>query len=139
MRKLIGGIAAAFIAVSGIAASAAPASPAAELAGVWRNPKNTVHVRIQPCGDNVCGTVVWANARARAKAAEAGTPNLVGTQLFRQFDQRRPGEWGGRVFVPDMGRTFSGTLRAAGPNAVTARGCLIGRILCKTQTWTRVS
>ncbi|WP_166041049.1 DUF2147 domain-containing protein [Sphingosinicella sp. YJ22] len=129
--------AAALLATSGMEASA-QTSDTRQLAGVWRNPKNTVHVRIQPCGSNVCGTVAWASRQAIAAARESGTPNLLGTQLFREFRRESEGYWGGRVFVPDMGRTFSGTLRLSGPNAVVARGCLIGRFLCKSQTWVRV-
>jgi uncharacterized protein (DUF2147 family) len=127
----------ALIAVA--AAGALPASAQAQPIGVWRNPKNSVHVRIQPCGANVCGTVVWANARAREKARAGGTPQLVGTQLFRQFRRQGPDTWGGRVFVPDRNQTFSGTLRLAGPNQIVARGCLVGRYFCRSQTWTRVS
>ncbi len=137
-RFILAAVAAAFFVVSGAAATAQGRDTQA-LTGVWRNPKNTVHVRIQPCGANVCGTVAWASPQAIAAAREAGTANLLGTQLFREFRHESEGYWGGRVFVPDMGRTFSGTLRLSGPNSVVARGCLIGRFLCKSQTWVRVS
>ena len=48
---------------------------------VLRNPSNSVHVRIHPCGKSRCGTVVWANAKAKADSARGGTTNLVGTEL----------------------------------------------------------
>ena len=136
MRKIMTGAAAALIAVSfaGAAAAAATAQPG----GVWRNPKNSVHIKVQPCGGNVCGTVVWANARAKEKARKAGTPNLVGRQLFQEFRPAGGGSWNGRVFVPDVGRSFSGSLKPAGPNNMVASGCLLGRFLCKSQTWTRI-
>ena len=41
--------------------------------------------------------------------------------------------------VPDLARTVSGTLQVRGPNAVVASGCLLGRMMCRSQTWTRVS
>lgn len=140
MRKFVvtAAAAVALLGLTGVEASA-QSSDTRQLTGVWRNPKNTVHVRIQPCGNNVCGTVAWASPQAISAAREAGTPNLLGTQLFREFRHESEGYWGGRVFVPDMGRTFSGTLRLSGPNSVVARGCLIGRFLCKSQTWVRVS
>ena len=139
MKKILTGAAAALAALSAVGAAVEAASPAQPLTGVWRNPKNSVRVRIEPCGANVCGTVIWANERARAKSQRAGTATLVGTQLFQAFRQTGPGAWSGRVFVPDRGRTYSGTLRSAGPNTVVASGCLVGRFLCKSQTWTRVS
>jgi len=138
MSRLFTGAAAALVAISAIG-TAATAAPSAQPTGVWRNPKNTVHIKVQPCGSNMCGTVVWANARAKEKARKAGTPNLVGKQLFQEFRPVGAGSWGGKVFVPDMGRTFSGTMKAAGPNAMVASGCLLGRFLCKSQTWTRLS
>ena len=138
MTKYLTGAAAALIAIATAATGASAASPDAP-SGVWRNPKNTVHIKVQPCGAQVCGTVVWANERAKEKALKAGTPDLVGKQLFQEFRPAGAGTWNGRVFVPDMGRTFSGSIRAAGTKNMIAKGCLIGRFLCKSQTWTRIS
>ena len=107
--------------------------------GVWRNPKNSVHVEIKPCGGGrACGNVVWANADAQADARKGGTANLIGLQLLRDFQLQKNGSWRGKVFVPDLNMTLSGT--ADFPNATTmkAKGCLIGAILCKSQTWKRV-
>ncbi|MEA3016404.1 MAG: hypothetical protein QOI38_1126 [Sphingomonadales bacterium] len=136
MRKLFAAAAAALVAVSSFAGTAGAQTQAP--AGVWRNPRNSVHVRIQPCGRALCGTVVWADARAQQKAREAGTPNLVGAQLFRQLQPQGTGTWGGRVFVPDRARTVSGTLRLRGRNAVVS-GCIVAGLVCRSQTWTRVS
>ena len=141
MKRVLAGAAFALIAAMGVQGATEAAAAAAAVqqpVGVWRNPKNTVHIRIQPCGGNVCGTVVWASQRAREKARKAGTPNLVGRQLLQEFHPEGPGTWGGRVFVPDMARTVSGRLKKAGPNSVVASGCLLGRFLCKSQTWTRI-
>jgi uncharacterized protein (DUF2147 family) len=135
MNKTIFGLAAAAIAVLGSAVPATANAPAA--VGVWRNPKNTVHVQLQPCGGTMCGTVVWAAAKAQAKARAAGQ-NLVGAQLFREFKPVAPGRWQGKVFVPDMNRTFSGTITATGPSRVVGKGCLIGGFFCKQQTWVKI-
>lgn len=106
--------------------------------GVWRNPKNSVHVEIRNCGPKTCGYVVWANEEAKADAKKGGTDNLVGLQLLRDFTEQKNGVWKGKVFVPDLNMTFSGS--AEFPNATTmkAKGCLLGNILCKSQTWRRV-
>jgi uncharacterized protein (DUF2147 family) len=137
MNKLFAAAAAALVAVSTLAGTAD--AQTGQPTGVWRNPKNSVHVRIQPCGREMCGTVVWASARAQQKAREAGTANLIGAQLFRQFQPQSGGTWGGRVYVPDLARTVPGTLRVRSRNAVEASGCVLGRLVCRSQTWTRVS
>ena len=105
-----------FIKIAGWAAAAAcilsPSAAFAQEVGkdlVLRNPQNSVHVRIHPCGKTRCGTVVWANAKAKADSARGGTPNLVGTELFREFREVSPRVWKGKVFVPDVNRVFTGT------------------------------
>lgn len=134
MRKFIFAAAAGAVLLSSLAA---PAVAAPDAAGVWRNPKNTVHVKLQPCGATMCGTVVWAAPKAQAKARAAGQ-RLVGAQLFREFKPVAPGRWQGKVFVPDMNRTFSGTITAAGPSRMVGKGCLIGGFFCKEQTWVKI-
>jgi len=136
MKKLIAAAAAVFCAVSSFAGTAdAQTQPT----GVWRNPRNSVHIRIQPCGRDMCGTVVWASPSAQQKARAAGTPNLIGAQLFRQLRREDSSSWAGRVFVPDLQRTVPGRLRVRSRNAVEARGCVAGGLICRSQTWTRVS
>ena len=116
-----------------------PSSPHAQEAqqdNVWRNPQNSVHVRIHPCGNRRCGVVVWANDKAKADSARGGTPNLVGLDLFRDFHQVKPNEWKGKAFVPDMNKTFSGTITIKDHDTAVAHGCVL--MICKSQTWKRV-
>jgi len=88
---------------------------------VLRNPSNSVHVRIHPCGKSRCGTVVWANDKAKADSARGGTRNLVGTELFREFREVSPKVWKGKVFVPETGTVKD-------QNTIVARGCLIDAV-----------
>ena len=106
---------------------------------VWRNPRNSVHVRVHSCGQSRCGTVVWANAKAKSDSARGGTPDLVGTELLRDFKEVSPKVWKGKVFVPDLNRVFIGTATIKDPNTLVARGCLLGNLGCKSQTWTQVA
>jgi uncharacterized protein (DUF2147 family) len=105
---------------------------------VWRNPSNSVHVRFDPCGPNLCGKVVWANDKAKADAARA-TGNLVGTSIFRDLHPVGPNQWQGQVFVPDLGVSFSGTVTRRGNDQIVGEGCLFANVGCRQQVWTRVS
>jgi uncharacterized protein (DUF2147 family) len=105
---------------------------------VLRNPSNSVHVRVHPCGKSRCGTVVWANDKAKADSARGGTAKLVGTELFREFNEVSPKVWKGKVFVPDLNKVLTGTGTVKDQNTIVARGCLIAGMGCKSQTWTRV-
>lgn len=108
--------------------------------GIWRNPKDSVHIEIKPCanGMGACGVVVWANDKAKRDARKGGTQELIGLQIFRDFEKRDDGVWRGRVFVPDLNRTFSGTAEALSPTSLKAKGCVIMLIACKAQIWTRI-
>lgn len=107
--------------------------------GIWKNPSGSVHIRARPCGDRMCGVVVWANAKATADAKRGGTDPLVGAELFRDFVMEKPGRWRGKVFVPDINMTFSGTITVIDDHTLKGDGCLLGRIACKSQTWTRLT
>lgn len=126
------------VATLAIVAAAPPPASLGPVEGVWRNARNTVHIRINPCGDQVCGVVAWADAKAQADARRGGTEQLLGTQVFREFRAVGDGSYRGRVFVPDLNSTFSGHLSVTPDGKLLGKGCLIGRLFCKTTTWTRV-
>ena len=127
----------AMLAVPMGGANAAGNGAAQLVSSEWRNPGNSVHIRITPCGERVCGTVIWASDKAKADARKGGTTKLVGANLFREFREVAPGKYKGRVFVPDMNRTFSGQMRIEGDSMI-GKGCVLG-FICKSQTWTRIS
>lgn len=86
----------------------------------------------------MCGVVVWANEKAKADAQRGGTAEIEGLILFRDFVPERDGVWRGRVFVPDIGRTFSGTITVQEDGSLLGRGCLLGGVGCRSQVWTKV-
>ena len=116
---------------------ASPALAAPKWTGVWRNAANSVHLRTAPGGRSMCGTVIWASPKAKADVAARGG-NLIGAQLFRDFRDTGDGVWEGEVYVPDLDRTFAGTITQEGPNTLVGEGCLFGSFGCKQQVWTRV-
>lgn len=126
------------LALGALLALTAAAPPQSRSEGEWRNPSNSVHVRSQRCGDAMCGVVTWASDKAKADARRGGTAELIGLQLFRKFRQVRPGVWKGSVFVPDINKTFHGTVTVVDSDTLVGKGCLIGGIGCKSQTWKRI-
>ena len=82
--------------------------------------------------------MVWASEEAQADARRGTGQPLIGQQLLRDFAPDRNGGWKGKVFVPDMNRTFTGAARLVDAGRLEAQGCLLGKVLCKRQTWRRV-
>ena len=118
-------------------AAAVAALPDGAYLGTWTNPSGSVQIRAARCGDNVCGTIVYANDKARSDARRGGTDPLIGTQLFEEFTARGPRQWRGRVFVPDMNRRVTGTATLVDENSIRVEGCA-ARVICRNQVWTRV-
>lgn len=130
-------MAAMLVAAPGL--TAAPALAAAKVpAGVWQNPKGSVRVTFLPCGDAMCGRIVWASAQAQADADAAGGGKLVGTMLFRDFVEEEPHRWSGSVLVPDLGREVTGTIEQVDSRTLVGEGCLFAGFGCKQQVWKRV-
>ncbi len=103
----------------------------------WINPHGTVKVETAPCNGKLCGWVVWATPEAMQDARDSGVHTLIGTELLQDYRQVAAGRWQGRVYVPDMGRTFDSTITRPEPDRIKISGCVLGGMFCKSQVWRR--
>ena len=117
---------------------AQPGEPAeTALEGRWRNPSGSVIISIAPCGEAMCGRVQWASDKAMTDARKGGTDPLVGVELLSGFVPKGQNRWKGRLFVPDLNKTSKAELRQLGLDQLKVTGCAVGRLVCKSQVWTR--
>ena len=134
MKRIVTSIALAFV-----LGSMAPAAAEAPIEGRWQNPKDSVIVDVAPCGARTwCGKVSWASAKAKRKAREAGTANLVGTRLLTGLKPDGDGGYKGRAFLPKRNMHAGATVRPSGRNTLLVKGCAFAGLICKEQRWTRV-
>ena len=105
--------------------------------GRWKNPSGSVIVTIDNCGAAYCGKVEWASDKAKADAGKGGTMTLIGTQLMTGFITAGIGKWKGQLFIPDLNRRSKAELRLQGDGQLKVTGCAVGRMICKSQSWTR--
>jgi uncharacterized protein (DUF2147 family) len=99
------------------APAAAPTTPV----GIWSTEGNKGRVRVEPCGDNLCGY-----------ALTSGEKILIN---MKPSDSK----WTGRIHDPDSGRNYDSTITMKGPDALRVQGCAFGGMFCGGQTWSRVS
>jgi uncharacterized protein (DUF2147 family) len=108
--------------------------------GYWINPAGSVIVEISLCGEDIlCGHVRWASDKAAADARVHGTDPLMGIELLHRFAPSGERRWKGILFVPDLGRTSRAELRMIDDGQLKITGCAVGRMLCKSQTWSRTA
>jgi uncharacterized protein (DUF2147 family) len=107
------------------------------LQGSWSNPSGSVVIAIDICGETLCGRVQWASDKALADARKGGTESLIGAELLSDIVPKGEGRWGTKLFVPDLNKRSKADIRQVGINQLKVTGCAVGRLMCKSQIWTR--
>ncbi len=115
--------------------------------GVWADENGDSNIRIAPCGNALCGNVVWLkdpnDETGRPKTdlynpdEKLRTRTLLGLKIIAglKFDQNNA-SLKGKVYNADNGKVYDLYLKPSG-KTMRVEGCLL-RVLCDTQTWTRV-
>jgi uncharacterized protein (DUF2147 family) len=101
--------------------AAAPAPAPTTPLGVWATEENKGSVRIEECGQNLCGYAVKTGEKILISMKPSGS------------------KWTGRIHDPDSGSDYDSTIAMRGPNALKVQGCAFGGMFCGGQTWKRVS
>ena len=91
------------------------AASAKDVTGVWSTVDGESHVKIEPCGEKICGKIIWLKEPL--------------TEKKNEWDD-------GTIYNPKDGKTYSSTLTLTKPDELEVDGCVM--IFCKTQVWTRV-
>ena len=118
------------------AAATAGAQPSNAVEGLWKNPIGSAIIAIAPCGNSLCGKVVWASARGRREVSK-NTPNVVGTTVLTGLRFTR-GRWSGSLYIPDDDIHVEAKLEPIGNARMNLTGCAFFGLFCRTQVWTRV-
>ena len=113
----------------------AQAAATSDVSGEWWTPGFNARVRIEACGDAVCGRIVWLWDDAPKNVADK-TP-LVGRLVIDRMQAAEAGFWrGGRLYNPEDGRDYKGSLHLQSPARLVVDGCVL--FICQTQVWRRV-
>lgn len=110
--------------------------------GTWLTQDGSSKVKIAPCGAAYCATIVWVKPVAPGEddphPGVAGK-EMVGTHLSRDLRRADNGELAGPLLNPENGKTYSVTVKMKNANALEMGGCILGGLLCGSETWTRAS
>jgi uncharacterized protein (DUF2147 family) len=118
-----------------LALTAAQPAARAPIEGQWKNPIGSAIIAIGPCGDALCGKVVWASARGQREASTS-TSHVVGTVVLTGLKPTHD-RWTGTLFIPDDNVHVAARLQLLGTRQLKLTGCALAGIFCRTQIWTR--
>lgn len=124
-----------FAAALPLLALAAAQSPVAPIQGLWKNPIGSAIIAIEPCGQSLCGRVVWASQRGQREVA-SHTKQVVGMTVLSGL---RPdgGHWSGTLYILDDNIQVAARLQPIAQSEMKLTGCALIGLICRTQVWTR--
>jgi len=117
-----------------LALAAAQTAQPAPIEGLWKNPIGSAIIAVAPCGNALCGKVVWASARGQREVAKT-TSNVVGTTVLTAVKPKGKG-WAGQLFIPDDNIHVSAKLQLLSATQLKLTGCAMA-VFCRSQIWTR--
>jgi uncharacterized protein (DUF2147 family) len=106
-------------------------SLADDIFGTWLRDNGAVQVKFEPCGDAICGNIVWVKPGSDSKAK-------VGQRLFFEMRPNGVNSWTGKAASPDSGSVYSGKMSIEGSGLNTS-GCMVGGLICKSVNWKKIS
>jgi uncharacterized protein (DUF2147 family) len=115
--------------------------------GVWLTEKGDARLRVAPCGEALCATIIWIRDPIDPKTGKPPVDDnnadatlrsrpIIGVRVaFDMKPSSQPDKWVGRFYNPEDGKTYDGQLILVDPRTMRAEGCLL--MFCGGETWKR--
>jgi uncharacterized protein (DUF2147 family) len=109
--------------------------PARGVTGIWIDHTGQGAVEIGPCGERVCGRVVWLkNPGHKSKSGRL----ICGTQILGDLRPRPNNTWeSGWIYNPEDEERFSAEIHLKNESTLLVTGYLGIKFLGETYTWKR--
>jgi hypothetical protein len=95
--------------------------------GTWDTEDHKGLVRIEQCGQNLCGYAVNAKTNVNAE------------KVLIDMRPAASAKWTGRIYDPNTSNTYDSSIAMKGSDMLRVQGCAFGGMFCGGQTWKRVS
>jgi uncharacterized protein (DUF2147 family) len=140
----------AIVAASAIALALIAIAPAhaADPVGTWLTGDKKGKVKIVNCGGAICGNLTWLaepndpetkqpkTDKNNKDSGKQGRP-LLGVPIVLSMKPAGGDKWEGQVYNAEDGGIYTGSFTMSGASTAQLKGCVMGGLLCKSQTWTR--
>lgn len=132
------------------AAQTPPPAPqsASGLAGIWIDDTGDGAVEIQPCGNHLCGRIVWLKSPVdtsgrpltdgyNPEAAKRKRP-ICGLPVIGDLKRQNNGAWdAGWIYDPKEGKSYDVEIKLRSPDRLLVTGYLGTKFFGETFIWTR--
>jgi Uncharacterized protein conserved in bacteria (DUF2147) len=97
-------------------------------------------VRIDPCGQALCGVIAAANpSDTDWRNPDPGKRDrpLLGVPILIDMKPTKKQRWEGQVYSAKSGYTYAAKMALKSADVLRVEGCVLGGLFCNSQNWTR--
>jgi uncharacterized protein (DUF2147 family) len=94
--------------------------------GDWQTEGKGGLVRIEACGDLLCGYVLNSSTRTK------------GETVLVNMKPKNVTEWTGNIYSRSSGNSYFGTMTLKEVNTLRVEACAVGKFFCSGNNWTRI-
>ncbi|MFM2423567.1 MAG: hypothetical protein RL291_2097 [Pseudomonadota bacterium] len=123
--KFLGKITGAAVVAAALTVAAHAQSPV----GSWTRPSTGTVIQFYDCSGKLCARITGVKDQSKK--------DTVGKVIMSGAEKSGDNQWKGSLLNTDDGQTYSGVVTLEGPNALNLKGCVLGGIICKGETWSR--
>ena len=117
--------------------------------GIWLHDNKRIEIEIAPCGETLCGKLVWFKWPNNAQGlplvdlnnpdAALRTRPLLGLGVLNGLHRTGANTWeGGSIYNPDDGATYAASMSMQDDGSLQVRAYVLLPMLGKSFVWTRL-
>ena len=129
------------------AETASAIGPSASMAGIWLTRGSRSQIEIAPCGETLCGSIVWLPPESDGGPSTARDDKnrdpalrdrlLLSLEIMAGFRPAGANQWSeGEIYNPDDGRTYEPTFTLREDGQLEVEACIL--FICQSEVWQRV-
>ena len=114
--------------------------------GVWLTQAGDAKVAVSRSGSMLSGKIVWLKtpidpATGKIQVDDKNSDprlakrRIIGLQLFIGMKQQSPGQWSGKIYNADDGKTYDSKVSLQEPTKLNVGGCV--GALCGGEIWSK--
>jgi uncharacterized protein (DUF2147 family) len=118
--------------------------------GIWMHPNKRIQIEIAPCGEQLCGTLVWLQkpndpqgaplVDSKNKSPALRTRPLLGLSVLSGLRRTGDNSWeDGRIYNPEDGSDYDAQVSLQDDSTLLVRASVLHSLFGKTIIWSRVT
>jgi uncharacterized protein (DUF2147 family) len=106
--------------------------------GDWQTEGNKGTVRIERCGEAMCGYLLNAGSTAKDEIKNDVKRGGKGDTILINMKPKSDTVWSGNIYSRSSGHAYYATMTMKGADTIRVEACGLGHFFCSGNDWTRI-